>query len=130
MRAVAFGDGSFPAGHRGHQAVPRKPLIRALMERAPVLLLDEFNTSKKCPCCGADMVDLPATGGETNGEHGERLRICETTLRGTPCPLFHRFPKGLDRDDLACVNLAGCAADEAATGERTAHLRRPDNDND
>ncbi|CAM9199186.1 unnamed protein product, partial [Pylaiella littoralis] len=47
-RVVFFGDGQFGHGSRG--PCPRKALIRALGVLCPVVLVDEFRTSK-C-CCG------------------------------------------------------------------------------
>ena len=81
---VAHGDGDFKTGYRTHQSVGlgRKSLLKQLMDRGPVLLLDEWGTSKYCPCCGAEMEDVPSSQTE---EDGERLRRCKTATLGAPC---------------------------------------------
>ena len=37
---------------RGHRAAPAKSLVRALARRFQTIVLDEYNTSQKCPSCG------------------------------------------------------------------------------
>lgn len=126
-RVVVFGDGSFPAAHRRHQAVPRKSLLRMLADRSVVLLLDEYNTSKLCPCCGEELRDVEGGAKGKKGERGERLRICKSTDRGGKhaCDLFRAHPRGLDRDELACCNFARCTIDLVTTQKRTQWLERP-----
>ena len=68
-RLLGFGDGSFPAGYRGHRSMPRKALLAKLMHRGPVVLIDERNSSMLCPCCG------------------KKLRLCSWISTSTPpCP--------------------------------------------
>ena len=68
--------------------MPRKPLVRALARRGLVLILDEYHTSKLCPGCGKELIDVgkkvdPKTGLQS------RLRQCVTVRREKGCcPLF------------------------------------------
>ncbi|CAM9255735.1 unnamed protein product [Chrysoparadoxa australica] len=75
---------------KGTAAVPRKPLVRACSYRAPVVMANEFGTSKYCPRAGCDglMRDL-----------GDRFRNCENVALG--CPIF-----GIDRDSASKVAIA------------------------
>jgi hypothetical protein len=53
QRVVFFGDGSFSSSMRGSASIPKKEFLRLLVVRGPTVLLDEFRTSKMCPCSGA-----------------------------------------------------------------------------
>ena len=46
---VFFGDASFGPTMRGHNAIPKKGILRELCHRGLTVLLDEFRTSKMCP---------------------------------------------------------------------------------
>ena len=120
---VAHGDGDFKTGYRTHQSLGlgRKSLLKQLMDRGPVLLLDEWGTSKYCPCCGAEMEDVPSSQTE---EDGERLRRCKTATLGAPCDLMLRCEDGLDRDAVACVNMLVCVYALLTIGTRPPHLQR------
>ncbi|EGZ23701.1 hypothetical protein PHYSODRAFT_483168 [Phytophthora sojae] len=48
---VAFRDRSYQDGLRGIPRAPVKAFRKALEQRATVLLMDEFRTSKLCSCC-------------------------------------------------------------------------------
>ena len=45
---------------RGHRAAPAKSLVRALARRFQTIVLDEYNTSQKCPSCGGQMEETRA----------------------------------------------------------------------
>ncbi len=93
MRTVFFGDGTFPT--RGVAPVPRKKLVHRLAVRTVTALLDEYRTSKMCPC-GADEL----TDGEGGVTGGERVRVHKTI--GGACAVLAGVR---DRDELATVNM-------------------------
>lgn len=76
-RVVFFGDGQFGHGARG--PCPRKALIRALGVLCPVVLVDEFRTSKCCCSCGTPHRQVD----------GSRVFRCssQTMVDGTACPV-------------------------------------------
>ena len=47
---VFFGDASYGPCMRGHNAIPKKGLLRELCHRGLTFLRDEYKTSKMCPC--------------------------------------------------------------------------------
>ena len=126
-RFVAFGDGCFRPGYRGHCAVPRKPLLAMLMERGPVVLVDEYGSSMNCTC-GRKLRDLPKAAKSKNGAPHDRPRICESVDLGQPCPLFddaQHQEEGLDRDELSCLSLIDRVHVKITTGEMPHHAKRP-----
>ena len=88
IAAFIFGNGSWSYRRWGYKCLPRKPLVRALPRRGLVLILDEYHTSKLCPGCGKELIDVgkkvdPKTGLQS------RLRQCVTVRREKGCcPLF------------------------------------------
>lgn len=63
---VALGDASFSSSSPGHAAGPVKTLQRELRKRKiPVVLIDEYNTSKKCSICLNDLEPAHFTGYNT-----------------------------------------------------------------
>ena len=56
---VFFGDASYGPSMQGHNAIPKKGLLRELCHRGLTFLLDEYKTPKMCPC-GHD--ELKTTG--------------------------------------------------------------------
>ena len=78
------------------------------MHRGPVVLIDEHNSSKLCPCCGKKLRNVAKAATTTRPKTGatnERLRTCPTADGETTCELFQAYPDRLDRDKLACFNL-------------------------
>ena len=75
---VFFGDASYGPSMRGHNAIPKKGLLRELCHRGLTFLLDEYKTSKMCPC-GHD--ELKTTG--------YRFRAHKSD--GAACPLLTTF---------------------------------------
>ena len=120
-QVVFFGDGTFSASMKGHISVPKKSLVKLLAARGLVFLLDEYNTSKMCPCGHYELEDKP---DEKN--KGTRLRCHKATGPGSPCCVLDAFgPLKGDRDSLAVVNLAQCASCALTGKERPEHLKRP-----
>lgn len=88
-RVVFFGDGQFAHGSRG--PCPRKALIRALGVICPVVLVDEFRTSKCCYGCGTPLTQV----------RGSRVFRCENqTDESRACSVGH-----IDRDVNGSVNI-------------------------
>lgn len=91
-RVVFFGNGQFGHGARG--PCPRKALIRALGVLCPVLMVDEFRTSKCCCGCGIPLKQVD----------GSRVFCCESqTDEGRTCPV-----RKIDRDTNGSVNIGVC----------------------
>ena len=85
-RVICWGNGS--NGHnRGCQPVPNKLLLYHFSKRTPILLINEFNTSKLCHKCHNELSKEALT------PEGERIKSCTT------CHL------DLDRDVNAALNI-------------------------
>lgn len=97
-RVMLFGKASFRA-QKGRASAPRKALIREMASRGVVLMVDEYNTSKKCPGCGADTVE----------DKERRIRSCKNFKIGSPeesCRLHRLTPEfEMDRDDVGSTNI-------------------------
>ena len=120
-QVVFFGDGTFASSAKGHMSVPKKSLVKLLAARGLVFLLDEYNTSKMCPCGKCELEDKP---DEKN--KGTRLRCHKATGPESSCCVLDAFgPLKVDRDSLAVVNLAQCASRALTGKERPDHLKRP-----
>lgn len=107
-RVVFFGDGQFGHGSRG--PCPRKALIRALGVLCPVVLVDEFRTSKCCCGCGTPLKQVD----------GSRVFRCESqTDENLSCSV------GLiDRDVNGSVNIGVCGVSQLLGLERPSFLCR------
>lgn len=91
-RVVFFGNGQFGHGARG--PCPRKALIRALGILCPVVLVDEFRTSKCCCGCGVPLKQVD----------GSRVFRCSSQMdESRSCSV--RF---IDRDTNGSVNIGVC----------------------
>ncbi|CAM9681554.1 unnamed protein product [Ectocarpus sp. 13 AM-2016] len=55
-RVMLFGKASFRA-QKGRASAPRKAMIREMASRGVVLMVNEYNTSKKCPGCFGDTIE-------------------------------------------------------------------------
>ena len=107
---VFFGDASYGPSMRGHNAIPKKGILRELCHRGLTILLDEYKTSKMCPC-GHD--ELKTTGN--------RLRAHKSD--GAVCPLLTRLDaRFCDRDALASLNMVSCALCALGGLTRPEHL--------
>ena len=110
---VFFGDASYGPSMRGHNAIPKKGLLRELCHRGLTFLLDEYRTSKMCPC-GHD--ELKTTS--------DRLRAHKRD--GAVCSLLSRLGNtGCDRDALASLNMVSCALCALGGQKRPEHLCKP-----
>jgi hypothetical protein len=93
-RVVFFGNAQFGHGSRG--PLPRKELIKAIALLVPVVLMDEYRTSKACCGCGLNLVQVD----------GSRMYQCGScTPEGQNLDCAVRF---IDRDINASVNIAMC----------------------
>jgi hypothetical protein len=97
-RVMLFGKASFRA-QKGRASAPRKALIRQMASRGVVLMVYEYNTSKKCPGCGEDTVE----------DKERRIRSCKNFKVGSPeesCRLHRLTPEfEMDRDDVGSTNI-------------------------
>ncbi|CAN0342496.1 unnamed protein product [Pylaiella littoralis] len=97
-RVMLFGKASFRA-KKGRASAPRKAMIREMAIRRVVLMVDEYNTSKKCPGCLGDTVE----------DKERRTRSCKNFKVGNPegsCKLHPLTPEfEMDRDDVGSTNI-------------------------
>lgn len=97
-KVMLFGKASFRA-QRGRASAPRKALIRNMAARGVVLMVDEYNTSKKCPGCKEDLVE----------DKERRVRSCTNFKIGSPgesCRLHPHIPVfEMDRDNVGSTNI-------------------------
>lgn len=109
---VFFGDATYGPTMRGHNAIPKKGILRELCHRGLTFLLDEYRTSKMCPC-GHDELKTKA------------LRLRAHKSNGAACPLLTRLgDKSCDRDALASLNMVSCALCALSGRRRPEHLCR------
>ena len=132
---VFFGNGRFQAGGYGHAlgsasliiiglrpTVPKKALLKLLCTRGPTVLLDEYNTSKMCPCGKAELETKQVT---SNGDSRVRCHKAAGSGDNIPCsvaPLLDASKIPMDRDILATLNMLQCAACGVRGLPRPAHL--------
>ena len=116
---VFFGDGTFSCTSKGHISIPKKSIIKALSTRGLTFLLDEYNTSKQCPCGTSLLKDQEPSSS------GSRLRCHETTGPGSTCCVLNAIgSSNMDRDTLATNNLVQCAVCALMGLKRPRHLCR------
>ena len=116
---VFFGDGTFSCTSKGHISIPKKSILKALATRGLTFLLDEYNTSKQCPCGTSLLKD------QETATSGSRLRCHQTTGPGSTCCVLDAIgSSNMDRDTLAVINLAQCAACALKGLKRPGHLCR------
>ena len=130
---VFFGDGTFSAGGRGHASTPKKKILTLLCTRGSTVLLDEYRTSKICPC-GLRLDDDRQTTKAHNASKGRiRLRCHKTTGSTESSPVFTScsvldalYERGLpaDRDILAVINMLKCGLSALQGCARPVHLCR------
>lgn len=93
---VFFGDGTF--GHmKGNAPVPKKKLLHQLAVRGLTILIDEYNTSKFCPC-GRELMTNPFSKKATETK---RVRVHKTAGDDSCAILKYKE----DRDELATINM-------------------------
>ena len=97
-RVMLFGKASFRA-QKGRASAPRKAMIREMASRGVVLMVDENNTSKKCPGCKEVTVE----------DKQRRIRSCKNFKVGSPeesCRLHRLTPEfEMDRDNVGSTNI-------------------------
>ncbi|CAN0207791.1 unnamed protein product [Pylaiella littoralis] len=97
-RVMLFGKASFQA-QKGRASAPRKAMIRAMAARGIVLMVNEYNTSKKCPGCFED----------TYEDRERRIRGCKNFKIGSPEESYRLHPLTaeyeMDRDDVGSINI-------------------------
>ena len=119
-RIIFMGDGTF-SHSRKHAPVPKKQVVKTLAVRGPVVLLDEYNTSKMCPCGTSELQDKPSTDNDIH-----RLRCHKVCGQGGPCCVESVLtPAKMDRDVLATINFLLCAGCAVGGRERPEHLCGP-----
>jgi hypothetical protein len=119
-RIVMFGNGSFKAGIKGNVAMPRKAFVKELSTVGLTFVVDEFRTSKTCPGCGSDMVDV---------EESDRVRRCTNVTEDVTtscCLAVDKDCFTCDRDQSASVNMMLCAYQAITSNTRPKHLCRKD----
>ena len=100
---VAFGKAYCGKNRKGGR-VPVMACRRKLQSLRKVVLIDEFRTSKRSECCGA----------EAEPVHGQPRR-----MKCSACQLE------FDRDTNAAKNMAKCLWQWAVDGSRPPGLERP-----
>ena len=147
---VFFGDGTFKPGGFGHAPIPKKNILKLLCTRGQTVLLDEFRTSKTCPCGNAEL-DTSSnnfssctvceecndqTGLEPKTKPSERthcrIRCHKTFLTDgsattLPCNVFKMLDKKNippDRDVMAVINMLRCGHNAIRGLSRPVHLCR------
>jgi hypothetical protein len=112
---ILFGNGSFCCGGKGYACVPKKKLIRDLAVRAPVVLVNEFRTSKLCPFDYKEVIDTV----KSSIKNENRIRQCSTVNETfSKCPLCH------DRDSIGAVNITQKGINELLNTPLMAFLQQ------
>ena len=100
---------------RGAPSIPKKKLLKQMAVRGVTFLIDEYNTSKRCPCGQDELRDLSTSHIEAR----ERVRVHKTD--GGTCGVLHRCR---DRDALATLNMLQAAVAALRHESWPEHLRR------
>ena len=115
---VFFGDGAFKSAYKGHISIPKKKILKELASRGLTILLDEYNTSKMCPCGTSALQNK-------NTSKGCRLRCHTTDGSDNKCCIENTLgAENMDRDVLAVLNLTMCTQHALLGLPRPTHLCR------
>ena len=141
-----FGDGDF--GHqKGHKPVPKKKLVKSMAMRGCTIVLDEYNTSKWCPCGASELQDCTYCPTITNSDSGLSDADTEMEIDIKPhescryrchkhnadgdkpgandcCVRNSIGQHKMDRDTLAVMNMLLCAKNALNGMKRPSHLCR------
>jgi hypothetical protein len=101
---IFFGASNFSGGGHGHVSIPRKKLVRILSQHVPVVLTNEYCTSKHCPLCLRELNDIKCDKEDPTTI--QRFRQCKTeTIESSEfrCPFSKE--KMIDRDDGGSTNI-------------------------
>ena len=79
---IAWGDGSFGPTSRGHHSAPNKKLLRALSHLMPIVLADEYGTSKHSCCCLSETDEMKTPSYRKVGKRATvvKCKQCKTML--------------------------------------------------
>jgi hypothetical protein len=75
---LAYGNASFNHAYKGSVSGPRTELIKQLSERFPIVLVDEFRSSKCCSSCGEVMNQTKIPVHQCQNEKRVSVFRCET----------------------------------------------------
>ena len=138
---VAFGGGQFRSGGNGLMSVPRKALIKKISYRTAVVIVDEYNTSKMCSCCGNRLcnpdlrprnnncpIGPPKTFTKQNemrlrrcqSEACQMVQSCDDASRVSQITLHRHW----NRDVNAAINILTVATEWFNSRTRPAPLRK------
>ena len=94
IRVPFFGDGSFSSCAKGSCPVSKKTMLKLMAARGPGAHIDEYKTSKMCPCGTSTLRD------DESCNHS-RFRCHETLSTASECPLGRPNGERFDRDEMA-----------------------------
>ena len=114
-RMVFFSDGTFSSTMRGQPSIPKKKLLKQLAVKGLTILIDEYNTSKWCPCGQSELIDFT-----DSNKSGKRVRVHKTG--GGVCDVLKQVN---DRDETATVQQLMIAQAAMYHLPWPVHLRRP-----
>ena len=98
---VMIGNGTFRPGGTGQASVPRKPFIREIGIRYPVIITNEYNTSKLHPFSFEELKDVQEKDKKTT--NNERLRMCKTNSGNSEVDFL--MSKERDRDTFGSCSI-------------------------
>ena len=75
---IFFGNGTFSPGGSGYAAAPKKPFIKELSIKTPVIITNEYNTSKLNPINFQELKNSNESKEYQNNKDNQRLRQCKT----------------------------------------------------
>ena len=111
---VFFGNGSFGCTMRGHNSIPKKRILKQLAVRGVTVLLEEFRTSKMCPCGLSALTHVI----------GDRRLRCHQAGGSDECRFTCPSSIVRDRDSLATLNMLQCAQSCLSGSRWPSHLSR------
>ena len=112
----------FETDPKGFAPVPKKRLAKILATKGPTIMLDEFYTSKQCPCGTSELQDNANVPDNANC----RPRCHKTVgLDGPCCVECSLCAERMDRDVLAIINFLLCLVAALTGATRPTHLCRP-----
>ena len=113
-RLIFFGDAQFSCTMRGNPSIPKKKLLKQMAVRGLTVLLDEYNTSKMCPCGNAELTN------QIRSNNGKRVRVHKTD--GDVCNVLEVVK---DRDEISTIDMMLIAASIFKHNKWPSHLCRP-----
>ena len=123
-QVVFFGNGTFPH-HKGYAPVAKKAVVRRMCTKTTCVVVNEYLTSKMCPCGESELEDVPKELLPDSDNTNNRYRRHKDGIRSNQCCRLCEDGVYLDRDVAACVNLALCAYESLVHARRPMHLNIP-----